>query len=196
MTTTEVTPTLSVKDAAQRLADLLGGTAERWRVWLSNDRRPGRAQQLTPVMGPGRPRYQLAALEAFVTTERATRLKESGPSGRIAEVLKAVGIGEEGGSSTGRRLDCQVAGEKVGSQRVCDHEASIARGHRQPSRQPASGQRETAHGESIQGTFDDQRPRPRYQRRVVIGARSVVIVDCEFHQISLALLSDLRVVRF
>ena len=111
MTTTEVTPTLNVKDAAQRLADLLGGNADRWRVWLANDRRPGRAQQLTPVMGPGRPRYQLAALEAFVTTERALRLKESGPSGRIAEVLKAVGIGEEGGSSTGRRLDCQVSAQ-------------------------------------------------------------------------------------
>ena len=111
MTTTEVTPTLSVKNAAQRLADLLGGNADRWRVWLANDRRPGRAHQLTPVMGPGRPRYQLAALEAFVTTERARRMKESGPSGRIAEVLKAVGIGEEGGSSTGRRLDCQVSAQ-------------------------------------------------------------------------------------
>ena len=110
MSTIEVT--LSVKDAAQRLAELFGGNADRWKVWLANDRRPGRAHQLHPVMGPGRPRYQLAAIEAFVTTERARRFKDAGPSGRIAEVLNAVGIGVDGGSSTGRRLDCRVQAQR------------------------------------------------------------------------------------
>ena len=105
------TDTLTARETAAYLADQLGGKPERWPTWLANDRRPGRSNELPPLPGPGRPRYLPAAIDAFIEAERARRLKDTGPSGRMAEVLRAVGIGEEGGSPTGRRLDCQVTAQ-------------------------------------------------------------------------------------
>lgn len=108
---TNISDLTSANGAAQFLADQLGGAREHWVTWLANDRRPGRAGLLPPAAGPGRPKYHRAALEAFVESERAKRLRSYGPSGRAQEVMKAFGIGEEGGSRTGRRLDCQVMGQ-------------------------------------------------------------------------------------
>jgi hypothetical protein len=105
------TESLNARDTAAHLASELGGKPERWLTWLANDRRPGRSNELPPLPGPGRPHYLSAAIDAFIEADRARRLKDTGPSGRVAEVLRAVGIGEERGSSTGRRLDCQVAGQ-------------------------------------------------------------------------------------
>lgn len=108
MMKTEHRDTLSSKEVADDLADRLGGTPSRWATWLANDRRPGRAHLLPPLRGPGRLRYLRAALDAYVDAERSRRARDTTPAGRVAEALRAFGIGEEGGSSTGRRLDCQV----------------------------------------------------------------------------------------
>lgn len=105
---TENNDTMNTAATAAHLAAELGGKPTLWTTWLTNDRRPGRANELMPLAGPGRPRYLRAEVDNFIAADRARRLKAQGPVGRVAEVLKAVGIGEEGGSPTGRRLDCQV----------------------------------------------------------------------------------------
>lgn len=102
---------MTANAAAIYLADQLGGKPTLWVTWLANDRRPGRAGLIPPAEGPGRPKYLRVALDAFVDIERAKRLKNSGLSGRAAEVMSAFGIGEEGGGRTGRRLDYQVNGQ-------------------------------------------------------------------------------------
>ncbi len=110
-TTSAPTASFAVKDVAAYLAKELGGSSACWVTWLANDRKPERANRLPPVRGPGRPRYLGAAVQAFVDAERARRMQRSGPSGRVAEVMRAFGIGESDGSSTGRRLDCQVSAQ-------------------------------------------------------------------------------------
>lgn len=102
---------LGAQAAADLLAGELGGTPARWLTWLANDRRPGRAGLLPPLDGPGRPRYLLVALEAYVAAERARRARRDGIGGRAAEVMRAFGIGEEGGSRTGRRLESVVTAQ-------------------------------------------------------------------------------------
>lgn len=64
---------LSVASAASLLADRLGGRPDHWVLWLKNDRRPGRANRIPVEPGPGRPRYALHNLEAYVLQERTAR---------------------------------------------------------------------------------------------------------------------------
>lgn len=109
--TTDMNQEMTAAAAAGYLADRLGGKLDLWKTWLANDRRPGRAGLVPPLQGPGRPKYQQGALDAFIDAERAKRLKASGPAGRASEVMAAFGIGQEGGSSTGRALSCQVVGQ-------------------------------------------------------------------------------------
>ncbi len=101
--------------AAEHLATELGGSVERWTIWLANDRRrPNRAGHsalIPPLDGPGRPRYLIAALNSFIEAERAKRARSGAPMGRMQDVMRAFGIGEEGGSRTGRRLDSVVTAQ-------------------------------------------------------------------------------------
>lgn len=62
-------PTISVGQAAELLADKLGGSTQQWAEWLKNDRRPGRANHIPVVPGPGRPRYHLHKIEQYITDQ-------------------------------------------------------------------------------------------------------------------------------
>lgn len=99
---------LSAQEAARYLAAQLGGDVRRWRTWLANDRRTGRAGALPPLSGPGRSRYIQGGVDAYIAAGRDRYQRDQTPAGRVAEVLKAMGLGEAGGSIPGRRLSCQV----------------------------------------------------------------------------------------
>jgi len=91
--------TLSVADTAERLADRLGGEATHWIQWLKNDRRPGRTQRLKTEPGPGRPRYAIGAVEAYIaeTTGARPGLKEQVEAAwseetAVATLLRGAGL--------------------------------------------------------------------------------------------------------
>lgn len=71
--TKPTTLTISVAKAAEVLAERLGGNPQHWVLWLKNDRRPGRANHVPVVPGPGRPRYELRHVEQFIRQEQAAR---------------------------------------------------------------------------------------------------------------------------
>ena len=61
------TKTMTAKSAAEYLSQALGGKPSFWETWLANDRRPNRVNRLIPVVpGPGRPRYAVAAVDAYI----------------------------------------------------------------------------------------------------------------------------------
>jgi hypothetical protein len=59
-------PTVAAANAAEMLAEAIGGSAQHWAIWLKNDRRPGRANRVPPVPGPGRPRYYRHHIEEYI----------------------------------------------------------------------------------------------------------------------------------
>ena len=63
----ETSSSLSAGETADHLAKSLGGTPSHWKVWLANDRKPGRVNRRLPVQqGFGRPRYDGNVVDAFV----------------------------------------------------------------------------------------------------------------------------------
>jgi hypothetical protein len=59
--------TMTAKAAAEYLSKALGEKPAFWETWLANDRRPNRVNRLIPVVpGPGRPRYAVAAVDAYI----------------------------------------------------------------------------------------------------------------------------------
>lgn len=104
--------TLSSSLAACVLSAELGESEAVWLRRLHNWRRPTRASPLRwQESETGRPVYPREDLNSFIEAERAKRVRSEGVSGRAVEVMRAFGIGEEGGSRTGRRLDCTVHGQ-------------------------------------------------------------------------------------
>ncbi len=83
-----------------------GESKEYWRHALINNRRQDRTPpHRVPFSTLGRMAiYTLPALEAFAEFEKARRLGEMKLSARAAEAMLAFGIGQEGGSTTGRQL--------------------------------------------------------------------------------------------
>lgn len=66
-------PTLTSDKAAEFLAEQIGGKREHWLTWLKNDRRPGRANHIPQISGPGRPRYYRHDVESYVEHLKATK---------------------------------------------------------------------------------------------------------------------------
>lgn len=59
--------TVSAAEASTQLAKALGGKESHWAIWLANDRKPGRVNRRLPQEpGPGRPRYSVAVIDAYV----------------------------------------------------------------------------------------------------------------------------------
>ena len=59
--------TITAKSAAEHLSKALGEKPSFWETWLANDRRPNRVNRLIPVVpGSGRPRYAVAAVDAYI----------------------------------------------------------------------------------------------------------------------------------
>lgn len=102
---------LSNSVAADVLNELMPDkTPEQWALWLQNNRNQARrATYRIPFdrMGGG-VFYRRDELAKFTEWEKGRKLGSIKMTGRAAEVLQAFGIGEKGGSTTGRRL--KVAG--------------------------------------------------------------------------------------
>lgn len=91
--------------AAQLLAERLPErSAERWRIWLQNNRNQSRQvpYRIPFVRLGGGTFYSPDELEKFVEFERARHIGRIKLSGRTVETLRAFGIGEVGGSTLGR----------------------------------------------------------------------------------------------
>jgi hypothetical protein len=101
---------LNTQDAAALLRESVNEPDGYWSQYLVNNRRPGRK---TPYRIPftkvgGAVQYDRADLAKFIEWEKGRRLGGVKLTGRAAEVMAAYGIGEAGGSSSGRKLDCAI----------------------------------------------------------------------------------------
>lgn len=94
--------------AAQVLYELLGDrTREQWVLWLQNNRNPRRrATYRIPFerIG-GSVFYRRDELSKFSEFEKQRQLGTIKLTGRAAEVMRAFGIGEAGGGTTGRAMN-------------------------------------------------------------------------------------------
>lgn len=92
---------------------LPGETPDYWRHQLINNRRNDRKHpHVIPhaTLGKRMVVYTEEALAEFVEFERARRIGAIKLSPRVAEVVAAFGLGEGGGSGTGRKLQYSVEG--------------------------------------------------------------------------------------
>lgn len=78
-----------------------------WRNYLINNRKPERHQVYRiPYQKIGRDiYYQTDEVAKFIEWEKSRRLGTVKLTGRAAEALRAFGIGEDGGGTTGRKLE-------------------------------------------------------------------------------------------
>jgi len=98
---------LSTQAAAEYLSHQLPDkSVEQWALWLRNNRNQARravyrvkSEQLGRMAV-----YSPEDLTAFVEFEKSRQLGSIKLTGRAAEVMRAFGIGESGGSTLGRKL--------------------------------------------------------------------------------------------
>jgi hypothetical protein len=98
---------LSNSMAAKLLHELMSDkSAEQWEVWLRNNRKPERrvTYHVPYVKLGGGVFYDREELAKFAEWEKGRQLGSIKLTGRAAEVMRAFGIGEKGGSTTGRKL--------------------------------------------------------------------------------------------
>lgn len=77
---------MSAAATAEHLAKELGGKASHWSIWLANDRKPSRVNRGLPQEpGPGRPRYNVAMVDAYITNyiREHSHLNQSGNQPRL-----------------------------------------------------------------------------------------------------------------
>lgn len=99
---------LSNSVAAQLLSELMPNkTPEQWALWLQNNRNQSRRTfyRIPVVKMAGGVFYRSEELAKFAEFEKSRQLGTVKLTGRAAEALRAVGFGEAGGSSTGRRFN-------------------------------------------------------------------------------------------
>lgn len=95
-------------EAAKFLADkLLHKDEKQWYSWLQNNRSPNRwATYRIPFEPVGRGvMYSRANLVAFIEWEKARLANTASKSSRTEEALRAIGLNEPGGSTTGRKFE-------------------------------------------------------------------------------------------
>jgi len=100
-----------VGTAAALLNESLPGKSESyWTTWLQNNRSVGRRvpYRIPFRRGSGSVFYLLQDLQEFVEWEKTRQLGTTKLSGRAAEAMRAFGVGEATGSTTGRKLDYEV----------------------------------------------------------------------------------------
>lgn len=78
----------------------------QWETWLRNNRNGKRnAIRIVPFERVGKAAmYRPAAVADFIEFEKSRRVGSVRLSGRAVEALRAFGVGEAGGSATGRKL--------------------------------------------------------------------------------------------
>ncbi|SAL42496.1 hypothetical protein AWB74_01731 [Caballeronia arvi] len=106
---------LSTQAAAELVAaeiDESGGVTY-WSRYLTNNRREDRSPpHRIPFQRIGGGAFYLRPdVAAFIAFEKSRRLGVLKLSGRAAEALRAFGIGEAGGGTTGRNLDCTLTAQ-------------------------------------------------------------------------------------
>ena len=98
---------LSTQAAAEYLSlHLTGKSTEQWALWLRNNRNQAR-RAIYRVKSEQMGRMAVYApqeLAAFVEFERSRILGTIKLTGRAVEVMRAYGLGEASGSTTGRKL--------------------------------------------------------------------------------------------
>lgn len=98
---------LSTQAAAEYLSlHLSGKSTEQWALWLRNNRNQAR-RAIYRVKSEQMGRMAVYApdeLAAFVEFERSRNLGTIKLTGRAVEVMRAYGLGESTGSTTGRKL--------------------------------------------------------------------------------------------
>lgn len=106
---------LSTQAAAELIAAEIdeSGGATYWTRYLTNNRREDRnPPHRVPFERIGGGAFYLRSDVAdFIAFEKSRRLGVLKLSGRAAEALRAFGIGEAGGGTTGRKLDCTVTAQ-------------------------------------------------------------------------------------
>jgi hypothetical protein len=100
---------LNSKAAAEWLNEALPGeSVGYWQRWLTNNRSQTRRVPyripFQTVVGFKAAHYGVDELARFVEFEKQRQLGSVTLTGRAAEVMRAYGIGEKGGSTTGRKL--------------------------------------------------------------------------------------------
>jgi hypothetical protein len=102
---------LSTQVAGDLLAEMLPDRdAEQWALWLRNNRNQARkaTYRIPTVRISNGAFYTRDELAKFAEWEKSRRLGKITLTGRAAEALRAFGIGEAGGSTTGRKLEYSV----------------------------------------------------------------------------------------
>jgi hypothetical protein len=103
---------LSTKKAAEWLHKVIPGESpKRWETALINNRRGDRKPpHRVPFTTVGRGAYYtIEHLREFAEFEKTRRIGEMKVSGRAAELMAAMGVGQPGGSTTGRRWEYQLS---------------------------------------------------------------------------------------
>ncbi|MFM0406835.1 hypothetical protein [Paraburkholderia dipogonis] len=85
-------------------------TSAQWTLWLQNNRNPARnAVYRVPFERvSGGVFYRADEVAKFAEWEKSRKLGTLKLTGPATEALRAFGIGEQGGGTTGRRLDCDI----------------------------------------------------------------------------------------
>lgn len=94
--------------AAELLSKEIGETVDYWITRLANIRNPKRANtyRLSFATTVGRAGlYAEEDLRTFIEFEKTRRIGDMKLSSRAAEALRAFGVGQPGGSTTGRKLN-------------------------------------------------------------------------------------------
>lgn len=100
----------STQAAAEMLHEAIPEPKGYWARFLMNNKRPDRNPpfRVEFVKMGGGVLYPRKALADFIGWEKTRRLGDLKLTGRAAEVMRAFGIGEAGGGSIGRSLDCSI----------------------------------------------------------------------------------------
>ncbi len=123
---------------ADTAADLLGNSltaqmlsqefperdVQQWATWLQNNRNRSRSvpYRIPFVRMAGGIFYERADLDEFIRWERARKVGEVKLSARAAEALQAFGVGEAGGSATGRKFNYSSCSGQIDES---DHSAFV-----------------------------------------------------------------------
>ena len=101
---------LTSTQAADRLASALGDKPSYWLTRIRNElKRPNKVDRIPAQKQGGRWSFPALVLEDWISAISADRHKRGQlPTTRAGEVLAAFGVGQEGGSTTGRKFSATI----------------------------------------------------------------------------------------
>lgn len=98
---------LTTREAAAVINEVVNEPDGYWEQFLINNRRPSRKinHRVPYEKRGGAILYSREDLASLIELEKSRRIGGMKLSGRAAEALRAFGVGEKGGSTTGRKLN-------------------------------------------------------------------------------------------